>query len=206
MKFNLNDYKGDYAMHCKTKEEAESFCRFLYQNGRRWRNGGSYLQFDNWDRFKIDTIYYFNLGTYSRAKYVNYVILEWSDFMENTETVSEFTLDDLKPGDFVKFEDGSVCCVLFVYAKTFKYIALEYSTGDIRYTTFFYGDSGALVGVYGHIAEIRRPTQLSDVCYTIFDDGKGCLLYTREEEEMTLDEVCKALGKNIKIVAEHQSN
>ena len=210
MKFNLNDYKGNYVMHCKTKEEAESFCRFLHQNGRKWRDGSSYLKDNKWDFYKANTIYYFNKGTYcdvEDAKLVQgYKILEWSDFMEDEETVSKFTLDDLKPGDFVKFEDGSVCCVLFVYAKTFKYVALEYSTGDIRYTTFSYGDSGALVGVYGDIAEIRRPTQLSDVCYTIFDDGKGCLLYTREEEEMTLDEVCKALGRKIKIVAKHQSN
>lgn len=115
MKFNLNDYQGKYAMHCNTKEEAESFCRFLHQNGKRWCSGHSYLQFDNWDRFKIDTVYYFNLGTYSRVKYVNYVILEWSDFMENEE-----------PGD-------------------------------------------------------------------------DNLIYAREEE-MTLDEVCKALGRKIKIV------
>lgn len=96
MKFNLNDYKSGYAMHCKTKEEAESFCRFLHQNGRRWCNGNSYLQFDNWDRFKIDTIYYFNLGTYSRVKYVNCVILEWSDFVEDSEIVSECTVTQHK--------------------------------------------------------------------------------------------------------------
>ena len=35
--------------------------------------------------------------------------------------------------------------------------------------------------------------------------GDDDLIYTREEE-MTLDEVCKALGRNIKIVAKHQSN
>lgn len=203
MKFNLNDYQGNYAMHCKTKEEAESFCRFLHQNGRRWRSGRSYLDEDHWDEYEDDTIYFFNECIYDERCSdfeEDYIILEWSDFIENTETASEFTLDDLKPGDFVKFEDGSVCCVLFVHAKTFKYVALEYSTGEIRYTTFFYGDSGALVGVYGDIAEIRRPTHLSDVCYTIFDDEKGCLLYTREEEGMTLDEVCKALGRKIKIV------
>lgn len=96
MKFNLNDYKGKYAMHCNTKEEAESFCRFLHQNGRKWCNGHSYLQFDNWDRFKIDTVYYFNLGTYSRVEYVNYIILEWSDFVEDSEIVSECTVTQHK--------------------------------------------------------------------------------------------------------------
>lgn len=44
MTFNLNDYKGEYVMRCKTKEEAESFCRFLHQNGRKWSSGDSYLE------------------------------------------------------------------------------------------------------------------------------------------------------------------
>ena len=26
MKFNIDDYKGEYAMHCKTEEEAKDFC------------------------------------------------------------------------------------------------------------------------------------------------------------------------------------
>lgn len=187
MKFNLNDYKGDYAMHCKTKEEAESFCRFLYQNGREWRNEDSYLEKDRWDRYERDTVYLFNNGSFGSVEYArryfNYEILEWSDFMENKETVSEFTLDDLKPGDFVKFEDGSVCCILFVVDReTHKTVAIEYSTGTIRYRNLSYDDSGFFTGDYGHITEIRRPTQLFDVGYNIFDDCKGCLLYTREEE------------------------
>ena len=88
MKFNLNDYKdykGDYAMHCKTKEEAESFCRFLHQNGRKWSSGYSYLEFNRWDYYKADTVYRFNLGMYCDvvfAKWKGYTILEWSDFME----------------------------------------------------------------------------------------------------------------------------
>lgn len=98
MKFNLNDYKdykGKYAMHCKTKEEAESFCRFLDLSGRSWFSGGSYLEVDYWDRHKIDTVYYFNRGTYGSVEHIrrDVVILEWSDFMENKETVSEFTQD-----------------------------------------------------------------------------------------------------------------
>ena len=43
MKFNLNDYQDNYVMHCKTKEEAENFCRFLHQNGGKWCTGDSYL-------------------------------------------------------------------------------------------------------------------------------------------------------------------
>lgn len=88
MKFNLNDYKGKYAMHCKTEEEAKSFCRFLHQNGGRWCNGISYLEDDSWDNYERDTVYCFNHGTYCSVGYarrINYEILEWSDFMEDVE-------------------------------------------------------------------------------------------------------------------------
>lgn len=162
MKFNLNDYKGDCAMHCKTKAEAESFCRFLNQNGREWHNEDSYLENDRWDRYERDTVYLFNDGAFCDvefAKREGCVILEWSDFMENKETVSDFTPGDLKSGDFVKFEDGSVCCILFVVDReTHKTVAIEHSTGAIRYRNLFYDDSGFFAGDYGHITEIRRPT------------------------------------------------
>lgn len=88
MTFNLNDYKGEYVMRCKTKEEAESFCRFLHQNGKKWSSGDSYLEFSRWDLYKTDTVYYFNKGMYcdvAFAKWQCYTILEWSDFMENEE-------------------------------------------------------------------------------------------------------------------------
>lgn len=100
MKFNLNDYKGDCAMHCKTKEEAESFCRFLHQNGRKWRTGDSYLEYDRWYNYEGDTVYYFNEGVYCNIEYAKWkegcTILEWSDFVEDSEIVSELTVTQHK--------------------------------------------------------------------------------------------------------------
>jgi hypothetical protein len=31
MNFNIDDYKGKYVMHCKTKEEARSFCDYFHR-------------------------------------------------------------------------------------------------------------------------------------------------------------------------------
>ena len=192
MKFNLNDYQGDYVMHCKTKEEAESFCRFLHQNGRTWHNEDSYLENDRWDRYKRDTVYLFNNGSFCgvefASQYFKYEILEWSDFMENTETVSEFTLDDLKPGDFIKLKYNSECCVLFVYRYTNLdggTVVFEEQHTNTKYTKFFHNDLTA-VNEFGseyanNIMQVRRPVHPSDVCSNIFGDGKGDLLYTREE-------------------------
>lgn len=49
MKFNINKYEGNYAMHCKTEEEAKIFCRYLDSVGRRWADGTSYMSMTNWN-------------------------------------------------------------------------------------------------------------------------------------------------------------
>lgn len=87
MKFNIDDYKGKYAMHCKTKEEAEDFCRYLDSIGCKWKNGNRYLNCTYWQSLKSETTYGFNEATYNCISYYKdhgYTILEWSDFMNNT--------------------------------------------------------------------------------------------------------------------------
>lgn len=84
MKFNINKYKGNYAMHCKTEEEAKIFCRYLDSVGRRWGSGHSYISMTNWDDYGPNTCYSFNSGTYcDKIYYLThncYTILEFSDF------------------------------------------------------------------------------------------------------------------------------
>lgn len=84
MKFNINKYMGNYAMHCKTEEEAKIFCRYLDSVGRRWVNGTSYMSRTNWSVYSPDTCYDFNGGTYCDKRYFlarsYYTILEFSDF------------------------------------------------------------------------------------------------------------------------------
>lgn len=84
MKFNINKYEGNYAMHCKTEEEAKIFCRYLNSVGRRWGSGHSYISMTNWDDYGPNTCYSFNSGTYCDKIYYlthnRYTILEFSDF------------------------------------------------------------------------------------------------------------------------------
>ena len=85
MKFNIANYKGNYAMHCKTKEEAKDFCRYLDGLGRKWCDGEKYTENTCWDVYKDKTCYDFNDGTYDSLSYFEengYTILEWSDFYE----------------------------------------------------------------------------------------------------------------------------
>ena len=85
MKFNIEDYKGNYAMHCKTEEESKDFCRYLDSLGRKWDNGIKYTELNFWDISKDNTCYSFNYGRCASLSYYEtngYTVLEWSDFYE----------------------------------------------------------------------------------------------------------------------------
>ena len=95
MKFNFNDYKGKYVMHCKTKEDAKEFCILMHEDGRKWRSYNSYIGNYNWDCHKMNTCYNFNNGEYSAIDYYiknDYTILEWVDFKEKkVETINHLS-------------------------------------------------------------------------------------------------------------------
>jgi hypothetical protein len=63
-------------------------------------------------------------------------------------------------------------------------------------------DLTALVGGKGwDIVSVRRPLHKSDCLFDAFEKEFGALVYKRQEvEEMTLEQVCKLLGKEIKII------
>lgn len=84
MKFNIDDYKGKYVMHCKTEEEVRSFCDYL----RRARNRKGYSVYSHIDLFKSKTAYNFNNGTVGDVDFYSssgYTVLEWSNFMNDTK-------------------------------------------------------------------------------------------------------------------------
>lgn len=89
--FNLDDYKGKYAMHCQTEDEADNFLEVLYNAGREWSNGESYAKINYYRKNGHHTVYYFNIGKYGdERKVVDNTILEWSDFMEDEISDEEF--------------------------------------------------------------------------------------------------------------------
>ena len=188
MKFNINNYKGKYVMHCKTEEEARSFCNYLHSIGRKWTNGDSYLSDTAWKSYCTGTVYYFNSGEFgcrSKAGECEYTILEWEDFMTNT-----FSRADLKTGDIIKCRNGLVGivhCDMEVIITPDNWYDLDNWRLDL--TNIYDNEIG--VDAKFDIVEVKRLISKDD-CETV---------YEREEtEEMTLAEVCKLLGKNIKII------
>lgn len=194
MNFNINNYNGKYAMHCKTEAEAKDFCNYLHSIGKRWNNVESYLNNPEWYKYTTDSVYLFNSDLISYtgfAKRNNYTILEWSDFMNK-----EFTRADLKTGDVVKFRNGEIGIVngkLKTIIMKDKFACICHFTENLMYDGM--NSKGE------DIVAVRRPESVYHCQFCAFEREYGILVYERKEvEEMTLAEVCRLLGKEIKII------
>jgi hypothetical protein len=190
VKFDIDNYRGAYVMHCKTEEEAKDFCEYLNSIGRTWCDGGSYKKSYCYYEHGNKTAYNFNGGSYSNVeKYLKwgYKILEWSDFME-------FTKADLKTGDVVKYRSGDVEIV----NRELEMLISKTGWDDLD---SIQDDLTSRINPRYDIIAVRRPEIKSDCQFGAFDNEWGTLVYERKEvEEMTLAQVCKLLGKEIKIV------
>ena len=193
MKFFIDEYKGKYVMHCKTEAEAIDFCKYLHEHGRKWVTGRSYLFGSCYDYYEQDTAYNFNEGTYSPIDFFErngYTILEWSDFMDKP-----FTKENLRTGDVILRRDGDV---EIVNCELGMFIRRDCLWNDL---VAIADDLSSTVMGDCDIIAVRRPKDKGDCTFDAFKMKRGILVYEREEvEEMTLAEVCKLLGKNIKII------
>lgn len=87
MKFNVNDYPGNYVMFCDTSDEAMEFAEVLNAQGKTLHSGSSYLTIPHYAR-----AFFFNIGVYSRFAGEKTVhsyhpgcrILHWKDFSSET--------------------------------------------------------------------------------------------------------------------------
>lgn len=161
MRFDINDYKGKYVMHCKTKEEAESFCKYLDSTGRTWCNGDSYLKSTEWYCYKDKTIYYFNNSTFSNIENItsDYKILEWEDFMNK-----EFTKADLKTGDVILRRNGDV---EIVNRELDMLICKNCGWNDLK---SIQEDLTDICGEIFNIVKVKRPNKKSDCCFNAMEN------------------------------------
>ena len=68
-KFNFDEYKGNYGMHCKTEEEAIDFCKVMHQNGMQWCIAEKYIDNTHFSKYKEETVYFFNEGACCSKNY-----------------------------------------------------------------------------------------------------------------------------------------
>lgn len=87
--------RNNIAVHCKTKSEAEEFCKEMDAHGLKWCDRTSYIGNLEWNSYKESTCYT-NGGEYCCLDYFKrervWTILEWSDYANEfrVETVEEF--------------------------------------------------------------------------------------------------------------------
>ena len=121
----------------------------------------------------------------------------YSIVFEGEKDMKQFTKEDLKNGDVVKFKNGETAIAVvdmgtFVFKDGF--LKFDDVASDLTYTSRIQGDKYTVMAV-------RRPIHSCECHLKLFNTRSGLLVYERKEvEEMTLEEVCKALGKEIKIV------
>lgn len=184
------DKTNHVAVHCKTKEEADGFCKHMHEHGLTYSSGVSYLLDTYYDVYQEATCYsnHGDYCSYNSYKSHNYKIHEWGDYQGG-----KFTKSDLKDFMLVKLRNGQYRLVfvsqdmLFskgAYTSIFGYDEIMLNTYDASYDIMEVYSAPDSFTMYLHVSPVGRK-----------------LLYEREKiEEMTLEEVCKALGKQIKII------
>lgn len=123
---NLDDYKGDYCMHCPTEESAKLFLDFLNKNGRKWITNDSYEE-TYWETFKELTVYSFNEGGYCKLNYYKdrgYEILEIDDFIGDVPV----TREEIENRIFKQAKD--IFRLYKMYNPDGEYLALAFVAGD----------------------------------------------------------------------------
>lgn len=198
-KFDISKYVGMYAMCCKTQEQADVFYKYMRTATDNYSVDGFSLNISAmWSKYKSDTCYFFNEDMFSTDihkgyTYLNFEDFDWSDFMSK----KEFTKKDLRDGDVVKLRSGAIRIVLLD-----KKCLLDKHTGGYKLDNIEDDLTHNCVEECDIMA-VRRINDPELINFSAFAIGRGELVYERKEaEEMTLAEVCKALGKEIKIVKE----
>lgn len=51
-------------IRCETIEESKRICNIFHQNGLKWCNGSSYLDFTFWGQYQNNTLYLIYEGSY----------------------------------------------------------------------------------------------------------------------------------------------
>lgn len=80
--FDIYKYQGLQVMFCETQKEADIFCNYLHDIGKRWNSRTPYCQKTNFGHYD-KTCYNFNYNSYGALEYYEkngYTILRFSDF------------------------------------------------------------------------------------------------------------------------------
>lgn len=196
-KFNWDEFKeGKIVVHCKTKKEAEDFCRQMHKQGMVWGTGNSYLSCTHYEEYKNKTCYSGGGGyqSYDYFEKYRYEILEWSDYMNK-----EFTKADLEDGMVVEYRSKSYGRRLVIGDML---IGAEGSHRLIYYNEDLIDTTGDKDFDIMRIYKIQHVSRLNEILrYSNLE-----LIWERKErKKMTIEEMRKKLeeltGEQIEVTA-----
>lgn len=185
MNFNWDEFLNQdnkIAVHCKTEEEANDFCRKMDKHGLTWYEGSSYLENTRFSAKGSETCYS-NKGLFCDKAYYQHEkikIYEWSDYMNN-----EFTKSDLRSGDVVVERRGDVAIVCVETG------ALIYQDGWSDFAKICEDLTDENESKYD-IMKVYRPQHPSQCQFCgCYKDGE--LVYDRDTIEKERSERCKEI-------------
>ncbi len=197
--FNWDEFKNEenkIAVHCKTEEEAEDFCRKMHEHGMKWYDGENLLENTVWHMHGEKTCYAYGVSfaPYEWTMKREYRILEWSDYMQK-----EFTKADLRDGMVV--EQGNEERFLIVGDRVLcldGFNQLSQYADDLTNRSF--GEAYGIEKVFK--VKNNRATNLEE----IFKDENLELIWERKEpKKMTVEEMREKLeeltGEQIEVTA-----
>lgn len=189
----MKDLKG-LKIHCDNEEEKRELLEEATKQGFKWGSGHEPLEYkkalqeNDFDFCFEKRIFCDTTDCISYKEY---------------KAMSEFTKADLKPCMVVVRRNGCVAGIIELQDG----INLQTANGSTLCLINEYGDdlTKTNLGFCGRAHDIMQVYGFGAGKFEISTDNRPLLWERKEEpqtEEMTLVEVCKALGKNIKIVKE----
>lgn len=197
-KFNWDEFKNKdnkIAVHCKTEEEAEDFCKQMHEHGMKWSGGFSYLDYTNYRIYRERTCYIAK-GEYCFKNYYEkrgYTILEWSDYMQK-----EFTKADLKDGMVVEYNDNS-------FGK--RLVVGDFLIGEDGYADLGdYNENLKNVVSDLEIVRVYKIKCMGKISSIMYDVNLELIWERKEPKKMTVEEMRQKLeeltGEEIEVMQE----
>lgn len=211
MKLSTKDCRN-LVINCETQEDYDEFVEFFKDLEIETKTKFDYSESNCWAMVTPSTctVNPFEVGgTYSHMGYYlnhKYKVITWSDFKmkfmkkEKEYTAvgnyQKFTKKDLKSGDIITFRNNQIGIIFTeLNGVVFNGLCGQVNLNDTNDNLFDVYDSD------WDIVKVQRPKTIVQTLTKYW--GEAPVIWEREETvEMTLEEVCKALGKNVKIVKE----
>lgn len=107
----VTDLKEHEVIHCKTEKEAKAICQLMHDAGLKWCSDKSYLDYNRYDVYESNIVYYPNTGTYGDLRFAEKngrIIHPAKDFLTQKVTKKEILNRIEKLEEVIKPKSGII--------------------------------------------------------------------------------------------------